>query len=318
MSLPTSQQISLAGVQVWDISLSENIAKFGPSTATRVVECAWNDRIQLIKNLNGGSGIGAGGVYYYNPGAAYPYGGMFFSAARVEGVATGGAGLLQDTTIASAASAPVAYDRARVTIEYKTLPYTEGATTGIFSVDYGVEEVLLPNILDAGSNPVTNWVWADDNTPIDNENIPTLRMVMTDITWTQYNLSSIPNTLIQQLAGCVNSRTFWGAKPGTTMFVGAKSTRRVSAFGADQYDLTEKFPNIPAGWNNKFRGDYGTVPGANPQSIFDFFRPIVTKQAIGGGPFAGGANPYPWADLNALLTNALPATVQVYPVNPGS
>lgn len=319
MSLPTSQQIALVGVQVWDIEISENINRMASSTAQRIVECKWSDRIKLIQNLNGGAGT-TSGIYFYSPGATYPYYGglLYFKSARVHGIATGGSGLSQDTTISDASSAPVAYDRARVTIDYGTLPFIDGPATGTFSVDYGVEEVMLPKIKDGSGNDINSWVWADDGSPIDNDNVPTFHIVITDITWTQFNLASIPNTLLQGAAGCVNSKPFWGAKPGTILFCGAKSNRRMSAFGAEQYDLTEKFQHNPFGWNNKFRGDYGTIQGdGTPQSIYDFFRPIVTKQIVGGGPFAGGASPFPWADLNQLLSNEQPTGFQSFPIQTG-
>lgn len=315
MSLPSSQQITLAGVQVWDISITEDINRMSPSSARRVVECKWSDRQQLIQNLNGGAGLTAGGIYFYNPGATYPYYGglMYFKHAHVEGVATGGSGLSQDTAIASAASAPVAYDRARITIDYGTLPYVEGATTGTFSVDYGLEEILLPTVTDSGGNEINNWVWADDDTEVGNADVPTMHIVITDITWTQFNLSSVPNQILQLTAGCVNKLPFYGASAGKILFCGAKSNRRMSAFGAEQYDLAMKFQHNPVGWNNKFRGDYGSAPGENPQSLYDFFRPIHTKNSVGGGPFASGATPFPYADLNILLTNNPPTTTAVFP-----
>jgi hypothetical protein len=175
----------------------------------------------------------------------------------------------------------VAYKYARLRINYKTLDYVEGVTTGTLSLDYATQITHLPQSASTFK--------FSDGTPLSPQDSPPIRRGIVTMVQTRKNLASLPTGTVQGLAGCVNSLPFLSSAPGTVLFDGARADRRLTTVGAENWDMTYKFLYDPVGWNNVLQPSSNSTP-AN----------VGTYQQI--GRVSDGSTLYPLADLNALLS----------------
>jgi hypothetical protein len=274
MALDSTTAITFLGVQAWDEGTEENFVRTGNSTAVRTMLCAWEDRISIINQIRGG-GEELGTFYFYTPSQVYPDAPFLpFDSIHVEG-------LPGENGLTVGPNGLVGYKYARLRITYKSLDYFDGVTTGTMSLDFATQVVGLPR-----STPTYQF---PDGTPLSPQDSPPLRVGIVTIVQTRKNLAALPTSLVQSLAGCVNSVSFLGGDPGTVLFDGAHADRRLTTTGAENWDMTYKFLYLPTGWNNILQ----------PSSKNSGSTAVGTFQQV--TRIAGGATLYTLADLSPLL-----------------
>lgn len=274
MALDSTTAITFLGVQAWDEGTEENFVRTGNSTAVRTMLCAWEDRITIIDQIRGG-GSQIGSVYVYTPSVFYPDAAFLpFDSIHVEG-------LPGEDGLTVGPNGMVGYKYARLRITYKTLDYFDGITTGTTSLDFATQIVSLPRSAPTYQFP--------DGTPLSPQDSPPIRVGIVTIVQTRKNLAELPTSLVQSLAGCVNSIAFLGGSPGTVLFDGGHADRRLTALGAENWDMTYKFLYLPTGWNNLLQPT-SNVSGSTAVGTFQ----QVTR-------ISNGDTLYPTADLTPLL-----------------
>jgi hypothetical protein len=274
MPLDSTTAITFFGVQAWDEGTEEHFVRTGYNTAIRTMLCAWEDRITIIDQIRGG-GTQVGSVYVYTPSAVYPDAPFLaFDSIHVEG-------LPGEDGLTVGPNGMVGYKYARVRITYKSLDYFDGMTTGTTSLDFATQVVSLPRSAATYQFP--------DGTPLSPQDSPPIRVGIVSIVQTRKNLAELPTSLVQSLAGNVNSVTFLGADPGTVLFDGAHADRRLTMLGAENWDMTYKFLYFPTGWNNLLQ----------PSSIVSGSTAVGTFQQV--TRISNGDTIYPTADLSPLL-----------------
>jgi hypothetical protein len=272
MALDSTTAINFLGVQVWDEGTEENFVRTGNSTAVRTMLCAWEDRVQIVDLIRGG-GVEIGSYYYYIPSQVYPDAPFLpFDSIHIEG-------LPGEDGLTVGPNGMVGYKYARLRITYKTLDYFDGVTTGTMSLDYATHTVALPQ-----SSPTYQF---PDGTPLQPQDSPPIRVGIVTIVQTRKNLADLPTSLVQGLAGCVNSSTFLDGDPGTVLFDGAHADRRLTTLGAENWDMTYKFRYLPTGWNNLLQ------PTAKNASTVGTWQQVTN--------ISNGNTIYPVADLSPLL-----------------
>jgi len=235
MALDSTTAITFLGVQAWDEGTEENFVRTGNSTAVRTMLCAWEDRISIINQIRGG-GVELGAFYYYTPSQVYPDAPFLpFDSIHVEG-------LPGEDGLTVGPNGLVGYKYARLRITYKSLDYFDGVTTGTMSLDFATQVVGLPRSAPTYQFP--------DGTPLAPQDSPPIRVGIVTIVQTRKNLAVLPTSLVQSLAGCVNSSSFMGGNVGTVLFDGGHADRRLTTTGAENWDMTYKFLYLPTGWNN--------------------------------------------------------------------
>jgi hypothetical protein len=274
MALDSSTAITFLGVQAWDEGTEEHFVRTGNSTAIRTMLCAWEDRIAIINQIRGG-GTQVGSVYYYIPAQVYPDAPFLpFDSIHVEG-------LPGENGLNVGPNGLVGYKYARLRITYKSLDYFDGVTTGTMSLDFATQVVGLPR-----SSPTYQF---PDGTPLAPQDSPPIRVGIVTIVQTRKNLAELPTSLVQGLAGSVNSSTFLGGSAGTVLFDGAHADRRLTTTGAENWDMTYKFLYLPTGWNNILQ----------PSSKNSSSTAVGTFQQV--TRISDGSTLYALADLSPLL-----------------
>jgi hypothetical protein len=274
MALDSTTAITFLGIQAWDEGTEENFVRTGNSSAVRTMLCAWEDRISIINQIRGG-GEEIGSFYYYTVSQDYPDAPFLaFDSIHVEG-------LPGEDGLTVGPNGLVGYKYARLRITYKSLDYFEGVTTGTMSLDFATQVVGLPR-----STPTYQF---PDGTPLLPQDSPPLRVGIVTIVQTRKNLAELPTSLVQSLAGCVNSVTFLDGAPGTVLFDGGHADRRLTTVGAENWDMTYKFLYLPSGWNNILQ----------PYSKTSRSTAVGTLQQV--TRISGGQTLYTLADLTPLL-----------------
>jgi hypothetical protein len=149
------------------------------------------------------------------------------------------------------------------------------------SLDFATQVVGLPRSAPTYQFP--------DGTPLAPQDSPPLRVGIVTIVQTRKNLAVLPTSLVQGLAGSVNSVAFLGGSAGTVLFDGAHADRRLTTVGAENWDMTYKFLYLPSGWNNILQPS-SKVSGSTAVGTFQQVTRIAT-----------GATLYATADLSPLL-----------------
>jgi hypothetical protein len=149
------------------------------------------------------------------------------------------------------------------------------------SLDFATQVVGLPQSAPTYQFP--------DGTPLAPQDSPPLRVGIVTIVQTRKNLAVLPTSLVQGLAGCVNSSSFLGGNQGTVLFDGAHADRRLTTTGAENWDMTYKCLYLPSGWNNILQ----------PSSKNTSSTAVGTFQQV--TRIAGGNTLYTQADLSPLL-----------------
>ena len=274
MALDSTTAITFLGVQVWDEGTEENFVRTGNSTAVRTMLCAWEDRVTIINQIRGG-GEEVGGYYFYTPSVVYPDATFLpFDSVHVEG-------LPGENGLSVGPNGLVAYKYARLRITYKSLDYFDGVTNGTMSLDFATQTIGLPRSVPTYQFP--------DGTPLAPQDSPSIRVGIVTIVQTRKNLAALPTSLVQSLAGCVNSISFLGGSAGTVLFDGAHADRRLTTLGAENWDMTYKFLYLSTGWNNLLQPS-SKVSGSSAVGTFQ----QVTR-------ISGGQTMYTTADLSPLL-----------------
>lgn len=274
MALDSTTAITFLGVQAWDEGTEENFVRTGNSTAVRTMLCAWEDRITIIDQIRGG-GEEVGSFYYYTASQAYPDAPFLaFDSIHVEG-------LPGEDGLTVGPNGLVGYKYARLRITYKSLDYFEGVTTGTLSLDFATQVVGLPRSVPTYQFP--------DGTPLSPQDTPPIRVGIVTMVQTRKNLAELPTSLVQGLAGCVNSTAFLGGDQGTVLFDGAHADRRLTTTGVENWDMTYKFLYLPVGWNKLLQ------PSSNSSSstVVGTFQQVTN--------IATGNTLYVEADLSPLL-----------------
>jgi hypothetical protein len=274
MALDSTTTITFLGVQVWDEGTEEHFVRTGNSSAVRTMLCAWEDRVTIINQIRGG-GEEVGGYYFYTPSVVYPDATFLpFDSVHVEG-------LPGENGLSVGPNGLVAYKYARLRITYKSLDYFDGVTNGTMSLDFATQTIGLPRSVPTYQFP--------DGTPLAPQDSPPIRVGIVTIVQTRKNLAALPTSLVQSLAGCVNSISFLGGSAGTVLFDGAHADRRLTTLGAENWDMTYKFLYLASGWNNLLQ----------PSSKVSGSSAVGTFQQV--ARISGGQTMYQTADLSPLL-----------------
>lgn len=284
--LPLNQRVTVDingyPAKVWDFSRKERVSQdIHTQGATWIFGCLWADRIPIANALIGG-GVAAGGSTVYLNGWPYPDNPAWLcklvetepdpqmSWPKGEGLSEPG------TVLAN-------FQRAKMTV-----------TFGVPEFQVGTPNNLGEQELDFCSNSVpqtgtTSGLFWADHTPLPADiNIPITYSTI-KFTQTIYNRKSLPIALAESLTDHVNSVEFFGGPPGTVIFRGGRSRRKITPKGPMNWDITWSFEfngsiagnGTQSGWNKMWKPTVGWS---------DFFTDAASTKTL----FASG-------DLNQLL-----------------
>jgi hypothetical protein len=265
MPIQTQYAITLAGVQCYEEPPQEKFGRHG-SEASRVIVCAWPDRVTLINTLLGGVTI-VNNAPVNNAPASYPDAPWLYCQDcelldLIGPYNIGSQGMLGANMV-------------RYRFIYKPLEaLVDGQEIGAENLDVSSQFLTLqPGSLQ----------WQSHQSPILGAGTPGLHVTQATFTKEVRSLPTLPSNVIFSLAGTVNDATFLGADTGKLLFGGLHSTRRFIVGGTLNWDVTWilKFRSIP--WNQAYRPPNGTS-GAS----FETFQ------------LADGSAVYPTADFTQM------------------
>jgi hypothetical protein len=268
--LDTSTQISVSyqGVtfQCWDEGTKENLRRDGKSTAVRTILCNWTDRIAIASLVIGGS-VTTGGSNIFTYGQPYPD----LPAFVCTGFATQGVGLN-----AIGPNGLVAYQYARCQITYEP-NQLQNTGVGYIEIDNQSHYYQL-------NTTKPSFKWTSGGVGVTGTGVPAdqvpVAFIKTSKVTIERETATLNESLYLQLQNNTNSTTIFGASEGQMIFWGAKSRRKVMAFGQSNYTVTLSFEYNSAGWNYLY----------NPNTKnFESFA------------YTNGNLLYPESDLNSLL-----------------
>lgn len=170
------------------------------------------------------------------------------------------------------------YERAKVTVEYRTVPYEQS--------DPQTDQILTRKSTVGGqfvTLPASGLRWGDDGSRISNPDVQAAKLIGTiEHEVTVHRAVAVPWAAIRSLCGCVNSSPWYGAAIGTVLFLGVEMTQQVNAGGSTTYSIAYKFSErningVSVGWNYSF----------DPNTGSGIWRPVVTES---GDPVYAGGN----------------------------
>lgn len=250
--------------------------------ATRLLKCAWQDRIELCNQLLG-SVQGSGPQAMHVTPARYPH----FPRAQVRAVTIEP---FDSAVDAHRGNEQVAdYQHARLTVQYATGSYDTHQVNDDPHGDTYVTESLEPTAEFVTLSP-QGLFWenvpASSGKVLAEDEAPGKIIRGMDWIYTRHLLPTVPQAAFS-LIGSVNdaavdSRTLgYRFAPGTLLYNPPTIRRVITAQAAAAWDLTYRFSYRPATWNKVWR----TATGS--------FEPLYNEQ----GPY----QIYPGADFASLL-----------------
>jgi hypothetical protein len=265
---PDSTAITINGIKCWDEGVEEVFSRQG-AQAVRRIKCAWSDRINVVKYLEGGS-QNVGGVTIAQAGQPYPDipNLLFVDSIRVTGEG--------DKRLSTAGQ--IAYKTAILECTYRNLDFgNTDQTISVLDLNFGAEVRTIPKEL---------LKFSDDNSAVPFGAPEYVTLV--PITLTRCNLPLIPLARLIAVADApLNSTPFTrllGTPTGQTgafftdtrqtdlssipakklRFEGARAIRKFSMSGTT-YDLAISLTYRSIEWDKveDFNGAYRTVVRQN-------------------------------------------------------
>ncbi|MHA1220133.1 MAG: hypothetical protein ACTSQB_00190 [Candidatus Heimdallarchaeota archaeon] len=242
-------------------------------TGQRMLQCAWDDRWYLYKQLLG-TIIASGTTLIHRlpqrfPGVAYAY------AHRINVTPAG-------APIAGGSSEVLTYEKARLLVEYETARYSE------VQHEVLVEEHLEPSV-EFLTLPNAKLYWDDAQTdPLRTDEAPGVPLKMIDWVYTLHFMPIIQDEVLT-LVGCCNNADVYSHAldmwfyEGTLLYSYPSLDRQTTTEGVKAWDITMRFTWRPEGWNNFPKRGEGIS-----------FKPIYD----GNGDLL---EPFPPVDLSVLL-----------------
>ena len=249
----------IAGKDFWDEDCEEHFLPDRRSTATRTITCDWNDRIDIIAALSGGT-TRQGIIETNQPAVAYPDAPWLV----VKGCHPQGVGVRK-----VGPNGMVGYDFARIRIEYgqdeKDLGQTQDL--GALSLDIGSEVISPPR------EGESTFKWKSDNEPVPPAATPSLSVTLTTFERVRRNVAQLPVPLILSLVDHLNDATFEGSPGGHIIFRGARPFRKITNLGLQNWDVSLIFVHRSVPWNYFLRPSTGqfeeVVYKANGKPFFE-------------------------------------------------
>jgi hypothetical protein len=249
-ALSTSSAFTLGGIfPVWDDGVKETIDSTGgnlkKTQSVRQLRTLWNLRNSLAVFLVGGS-YAISGTPFYSFGQPYPYDPSLV-CQKVEMAGDGLTG-----SLGTGNNQIIAYERAVVKATYVIPEWNFGSPnlTGTQELSFSSSAIAL-----SSTTPSFQWSGSGNNTgSIDPSNVPALQIKTCNFDIARYSVPSINFNTILNTINCVNSGTFYGAAPGQALFVGGRSSRKITAQGAWNWDISFSFQVKASGriWNELF------------------------------------------------------------------
>jgi len=281
--LPTSQQIQIVvnGIEfsIWDVYRTEIVSqKWQEQGVDWTFLCDWEDRYEIANQMVGGGALTGDTQFFYN-GWPYPDNPNWLCQKITMGPdqPQGQALQQEDPPLLSA------FQRAKMVAHFGVPPFQPNAN------NVGEDELDFCSNATPQTGTESAFSWDDmsgQDVPAD-MNLP-ITYVTIKYTKTIYNRATLNLPLIRSLINSINSVEFLGAEPGTVLFQGGKSRRKITGAGALNWDITLQFEE-----NSSFAGN-GTQAGWNK----------LWKPQVGWTPFAvkgTGGTLFPLNDLNQLL-----------------
>lgn len=240
--------------------------------ATRILMCAWPERLMLARQLKGGYQQIGSDTVYLTP-AAYPW----YPSARVNSLDIKNEGQPENPLSTER------YEKAVLTVNY-SVPKAEEETLVDESIEPAAEFLTLP---------VNNLYWGigENKVALSDAEAPGYLIQMYDWVYTIKYSRDLPNW-VDELEGCVNSATVRSKSlnrtyPPETLLAGKpKADRVVTTFGDKGWTITCRFTRRNFGWNlfprveNASSGGIPFEPITNGTNIIKIFRPIDFGKVI--------------------------------------
>lgn len=243
--LDDSTAITVAGVRVWEEPgpqgyIREVLARqFEQNRAERILLCKWTDRIGLAIQLLGGS-IVIGGVSQGIAPAVYPDI-QNWICQRIE---ISGDGLQSD------GGSLIAFERARMRCIFAPPQWDPSTTnTGEIELDFSSSAFALDQ-----QQQSFKFV---DGSPVSPSLMPVVRLTTVMVSITKYDLAVLPMPAILPLIDCTNGGTFLGAGAEQVVFRGGRSSKKFTAQGIVNWDVSYAFEYKQSGWNKLWKPGSG-------------------------------------------------------------
>lgn len=219
-------------VDVWEESEANSFSYKDTSSATVTLRCAWADRFTVLEDI-----LFNGGTYPYLPGA-------LMYAQEGSCVPASGQALNDGEGLT--------YEHALVTIKY-TNDKDDNGSGDIIS------ESLEPHVEFMSLDPAEFRWGSASGDALNAEEAPGRLIVGFDYVQTEYNLVTLPTTIITELGKC-NSGTIAASLLGisfaaeTLLFASATPSRKIDSAGNAKWTLAKRFSFRPTEWNKFWRG----------------------------------------------------------------
>lgn len=266
MPLDDSVAISINGIVCWDEGEQAHFARGLESRSTRILRCAWTDRIALVSFLMGGS-TSLGGLPLFAAGQPHPE----YAYWLVRSVDCDGEGLMS-----VGASGMIAYERACLKVSYGPPDWNDQDPALV-----GDEELDFSSTALSMGNGASAFKYTSDNVEVPVQLYPAINITTVSFRKVRYRLPVLPSALIMSLVDHTNNASFFGAAAGQVIFRGAQSKREITALGDRNWTVSYAFEFSSIGWDKLAR------PGATPP-----FQQIAYKN---------GDALFPPADLSLLF-----------------
>lgn len=230
LPIPDANLITLGGIQVSDDDCYEVLDNTGGSLSkckgVRLMRVGWSDRFKLAAYLMGGSYVVAGSPFF-STGQAYPDNPtLVCQNFEPNGQYGGGVRSVGPNGM-------VAYQWANVKATYNVPQWQFGNPTLV-----GATELDFSSTAYSLSQTTPTFTWDTDPGDVPAEMVPSVRVTTVSLNITRYNMPFINYPLVFSLIDCVNSTPFQGAPAGHVRFVGGRSSRKFTATGGLNWDVS--------------------------------------------------------------------------------
>lgn len=241
------------------------------ASATRTCKMNWS-QIQAMVDSYFGQTIPAGrGVLRFNQASMPGFPQMVVETIGIEP--------FDDVAATYSAGGAITHTYARVTINYKTVPWDRDENNKSDDPDRP-EGTYLTHTVTHGSEmmtlPAAGWKWQGSGKKLPDDMNVGMLIPTEEHSFSWKSVPKPPFNSITDLVGKVNSVSFSGKAAETMMFIGATASRQMTTDGTRAWTLDYKFSGRAikhaggtAGWNHLFNPETGqwekpiTVAGGN-------------------------------------------------------
>jgi hypothetical protein len=197
---------TIGGKTFWDEDVEEHFYTRGSeSGATRTITCLWDDRLQIVSALAGGTTVN-GVVQITAQPMTYPDASWLY----VKGIHPTGVGVRK-----TGVNGMVGYDFAKIRIDYGVLDKDLGQT-----VDMGALSLDISNEIISPPKDEPTFKWKGDNVDVTVEATPALPISTATFERVRNNVGVLPVPLIISLLDHVNDAPLDGAPKGKLIYKG--------------------------------------------------------------------------------------------------